>query len=132
MAQAKLGKQPRPKYGAFSKAPLRRARCKSHDKSIEILQIMFTPQETELNLCVNTTPETVSKIAQSAKKEEEEIQAELVQMVENGYIFEKIVSEEGKTQELYSLLPTAPGLWEVTSTKKRGKSAYPAARSPVA
>jgi ferredoxin len=60
----------------------------------------------------------VAKIARTAKKDEGKTRATLERMVDKAVIFKKTVSEAGQDQELYSILPTAPGLWELTFARK--------------
>ena len=88
------------------------------DEFLEILQIMFAPEEAELALCLTPRPETVSKIAQRANKDKEETHKLLEHMVEKGLLLRKPGSREMGSEEQFGLLPTAPGLWEVTFARK--------------
>lgn len=81
---------------------------------LEILRILFTPEEAELGLKLNPIPEALSKLAASAGMHEDELRPTLEEMADKGLVFKTTISEKDETRELYSLLPTAPGLWEMS------------------
>jgi electron transport complex protein RnfB len=85
---------------------------------LEILRTTFTPEEAALALTLSTKPQELSKIAETSSRNIKELRAMLEQMADKGLVFKKKVSDGSETQERYSLLPTAPGLWEVTFAKK--------------
>ncbi len=87
------------------------------DDFMEILKIMFTPEEAELTLLLTPHTEPASKIAERANEDLETIQTKLEKMVEKGLLLKKPGVAETEEKE-FALLPTAPGLWEVTFAKK--------------
>jgi Na+-translocating ferredoxin:NAD+ oxidoreductase subunit B len=88
------------------------------DAFLEILQIMFTPEDAEFALLLSPRLETVSQIAQRTAKDPEYVRNLLEQMVKNGVIHKDFGSPEDKKDDRYGLLPTAAGIWEVTFAKK--------------
>ena len=84
---------------------------------LEILRTMFT--EAEARLALNLTPHTepVSQIAQRLGEDPQILQKQLEEMVYKGLLMKKPGIAETEEQQ-YALLPTAPGLWEVTFAKK--------------
>ncbi len=85
---------------------------------IEILKIMFSPEEAELALFLTPVPVPVSEIAGDTGKDETTLREMLEILVKKGSIFKKTEAVNGKVVELYGLLPSAPGLWETTFAKK--------------
>jgi len=84
---------------------------------LEILQIMSTPEEAQLALILTPHTEPVSQIAERMNEDPESIQKKLERMVKKGLLMKKPGVVESEEQQ-YALLPTAPGLWEVTFAKK--------------
>jgi Na+-translocating ferredoxin:NAD+ oxidoreductase subunit B len=88
------------------------------DAFLEILRIMFTPEEAEFALSLSPRLETVSQIAQRTGKDTEYLRNMLEQMVKNGVLNKEFGSPKDMKEDRYGLLPTAPGIWEVTFAKK--------------
>ncbi|MFC1822368.1 ATP-binding protein [Thermodesulfobacteriota bacterium] len=88
------------------------------DAFLKILQIMFTPEEAEFALSLSPRLETVSQIAQRTGKDSEDVRNLLEQMVKNGVLIKESGSSRDMKEDRYGLLPTAPGIWEVTFAKK--------------
>lgn len=84
---------------------------------LEILELMFTPEEAELALILTPHPEPVSRIAERADEDLETVQKKLELMVKKGLLMKKPGVAETEEKQ-FALLPTAPGLWEVTFAKK--------------
>lgn len=84
---------------------------------LEILQIMFTPEEAQLALHLTPRPEPVSQIAEHIAENPETVLKKLERMVEKGLLLRKPGLSSGNEPQ-YGLLPTAPGLWEVTFARK--------------
>ncbi len=76
---------------------------------IEILQMLFTPEEAELALHLPFSPQPVSEIAQALKRPEED----LVRLCESMANKTLVYSYETRhNKKMYMLFPTAPGLFE--------------------
>jgi len=98
--------------------------CKHLDKHVfgapeagpihEILRILFKPEEAELALALKPMPEEFSKLAESANMDEEVLRSMLEDMADKGLVFKMAIPDKDKTMDFYSLLPTAPGLWEMS------------------
>ncbi len=78
---------------------------------IEILQIMYTPEEAELNMQLPITPTPISEIAKNTGMPEKELKANLDKMADKGLAFRN--SEENT----YHAWSTCPGLWEICFAK---------------
>lgn len=78
------------------------------DEFLEILRMLFTPDEADLALHIGWRPETVERIAGKAGLASEPASALCESMANKGlvYAFEK------RGQKRYALLPTAPGIFE--------------------
>lgn len=83
------------------------------DALVKILRMMFTEEEAEFALCLTPRLETAAQIAQRTDKEAETVRTLLEQMAQRG-----LVRKHLGPPDRYGLLPTAPGIWEVTFAKK--------------
>lgn len=84
---------------------------------LEILRIRFSPEEAELALLLGSKKQSVAAVAASANQSSERFQAKLEEMANKGLVFRQTKTQDGLTQVLYSLLPTAVGLWETSFAK---------------
>lgn len=84
---------------------------------LEILQMMFTPEEARLALSLTPHTEPVSQIAARIGEDPQSVKKQLMQMVDKGLLMKKPGVAPSEEQQ-FALLPTAPGLWEVTFAKK--------------
>ncbi len=73
---------------------------------LEILRILFTPEEAELAIHLKLEHEPASSIAAALGREETEIQSLLDEMARKGVCFKDPINQ------LFGSFPTAPGLWE--------------------
>ncbi len=78
------------------------------DEFLEILRILFTPEEAELALHLPFSPQRASEIARALGRPEEEIVALCERMADKTLVY----AYEVRGQSLYMLFPTAPGLFE--------------------
>ncbi|HSR34216.1 MAG TPA: 4Fe-4S binding protein [Anaerolineae bacterium] len=90
---------------------------------LEILRILFTPEEAALALSLSFKPGRDSEIAQGAGLPVEEVVARCEAMADKGLVY----AFEARGRHFYMLLPTAPGLFEFPFMK-RGRLDLPFAR----
>lgn len=81
---------------------------------LEILRIRFTPEEAEVALILGPDHVALPKLAKRANRDEGELRLILERMADKALVYKKTKTENGVTTELYSLLPTAVGLWETS------------------
>jgi Pyruvate/2-oxoacid:ferredoxin oxidoreductase delta subunit len=79
-----------------------------HDKFLEILHMLFTPDEAALAIHLGFWPASSSDIAAAAGLPEERVLALCEAMADKGILYGFQVRDEHR----YCLLPTAPGLFE--------------------
>ena len=79
-----------------------------HDEFLEILRMLFTPQEADLALHLGWKPEPVSTIANKAGVAPNAAQALCESMANKGLVF----AYASDASMRYALLPTAPGIFE--------------------
>jgi electron transport complex protein RnfB len=84
---------------------------------LEILRIRFTPEEAEIALLLGSGRHTAAAVAVSAGQSPAVFEAKLEQVAIKGLVFKETKTKDGMTQVLYSLLPTAVGLWETSFAK---------------
>ncbi|MBT4363274.1 MAG: hypothetical protein HN737_02125 [Desulfobacterales bacterium] len=84
---------------------------------IEILKIRFTPEEAEIALILSQMPADISTLAKSADMDEEALKSILEQMADKVLVFKQHQKADGTNKDVYSLLPTAVGLWETSFAK---------------
>ena len=87
------------------------------DALLEILRIRFTPEEAEVALLLDQVPKDVPTLAKSASMDEDTLRSILEQMAEKVLVFKRTQTIDGATKDVYSLLPTAVGLWETSFAK---------------
>jgi Na+-translocating ferredoxin:NAD+ oxidoreductase RNF subunit RnfB len=92
-------------------------RAPESDALIEILKIRFTPEEAEVALLLKQLPKIFSEIAQSTRMEDAKLQSVLETMADKALVFKQAKTIDGVNQAVYSLLPTAVGLWETSFAK---------------
>jgi Fe-S-cluster-containing hydrogenase component 2 len=78
------------------------------DEFLEILQMLFTPQEADLALHLGWKPEPMTTIAAKADVLPEQAAALCESMANKGLVY----GYTKRGQMVYALLPTAPGLFE--------------------
>ena len=78
------------------------------DEFLEILRILFTPEEAELAVHLPFAPQRAGEIAASLGRPEEEIVRLCEQMAAKTLLY----SYDARGQKLYMLFPSAPGLFE--------------------
>jgi len=81
---------------------------------LEILRIRFTPEEAEVALLLGQLHQEVNELAQKAGRNVGELHAILERMADKALVYKKTEVRDGGSRELYSLLPTAVGLWETS------------------
>ncbi len=86
------------------------------DSILEILRILFTPEEAELALHLPFRPGRDSAIARRAEVPVEEVVALCEAMADKGLVY----AYEVRGRHFYMLFPTAPGLFEFPFMKHRG------------
>lgn len=79
-----------------------------------ILRIRFTPEEAEVCLILGQGHEELSVLATKSNRSERELRSMLEQMADKALVFKITSTEDGASKELYSLFPTAVGLWETS------------------
>jgi len=85
---------------------------------LEILRIRFTPKEAEVALLLGSNRQTAAAVAAAAADQSQNVlQTILEEMANKGLVFKETKTRDGLTQVLYSLLPTAVGLWETSFAK---------------
>ncbi len=84
---------------------------------LEILRIRFTPEEAEVALLLDSRLRTVASLASSANRGEDALRSVLEEMADKALVLKQTKGKGGETKELYSLLPTAVGLWETSFAK---------------
>ncbi|OHD69586.1 MAG: hypothetical protein A2W19_00840 [Spirochaetes bacterium RBG_16_49_21] len=87
---------------------------------IEILGILFTPEEAALAMTMSYKPWSVDKIAAVASLSESEAEKRLESMANKGIIFSK--NKDGK--KLYGLVPLIPGVFEFPFMKSDASAKY--------
>ncbi|MFB3812475.1 MAG: ATP-binding protein [Terriglobales bacterium] len=87
------------------------------DSILEILRIRFTPEEAEIALSLGQVPQDVAAIAKSSGRTEESLRPILEQMADKALVLKETKGVDGVTKDVYSLLPTAVGLWETSFAK---------------
>jgi ferredoxin len=92
-------------------------RAPAADALIEILKIRFTPEEAAAALLLDQRPQTIQAIAQRAGVEAAAIEARLEEMADKALVFKKKKTVVEGEINVYSLLPTAVGLWETSFAK---------------
>lgn len=75
---------------------------------LDILRILFTPEEAELAVHLPFAPQRVSEIAAALGRPEEEVTRLCEQMADKTLLY----AYEARGVKVYMLLPTAPGLFE--------------------
>lgn len=75
---------------------------------LEILRMLFTPEEADLALHIGWRPEFVERIAEKAGMPKEQATALCESMADKGLIYAYLL----RGRMVYALLPTAPGLFE--------------------
>ncbi|TAL33023.1 MAG: hypothetical protein EPN93_15270 [Spirochaetes bacterium] len=86
------------------------------DTFIEILKILFTPEEADVALVMSFKPLALAKIAQAASLDEKTAGERLEKMANKAIIF----SKEKDGAKSYGLVPTIPGLFEFPFMKGGG------------
>lgn len=87
------------------------------DALLEILRIRFTPEEAEAALVLDQVPKDVPTLAKAAGMDEDTLRSILEQMADKVLVFKHTKKIDGATKNVYSLLPTAVGLWETSFAK---------------
>jgi len=77
---------------------------------LEILRLLFTPEEAELALHLPFTPQRVSEIAAAIDRSVEEVIRLCERMADKTLIY--AYETRTKNERMYMLFPTAPGLFE--------------------
>ncbi len=83
---------------------------------LEILRIRFTPEEAELALLLGSKKQTAAAVA-AFTNQSPDVRGKLEEMANKGLVFKETKTKDGLKQVLYSLLPTAVGLWETSFAK---------------
>jgi electron transport complex protein RnfB len=78
------------------------------EEFLEILRLLFAPEEAELALHLPFAPQRVDEIAAALGRPEEEVAGLCEQMADKTLLY----AYEAQGKQLYMLLPTAPGLFE--------------------
>jgi len=81
---------------------------------LEILRIRFSPEEAEVALLMGPDHRAPAQVAAGTRFSESEMHSILEQMADKALVYKKIVDQENSAREIYSLLPTAVGLWETS------------------
>lgn len=84
------------------------------DSIVDILRIRFTPEEAEVALSLGQAHEELSAIAEKAGRSEDELLPILERMADKTTVYKIPGTEDGKSNDVYALLPTAVGLWETS------------------
>lgn len=84
---------------------------------LEILKIRFTPEEAEIALLLGQVPQDVPSLAASSGMSEAGLRSVLEEMADRVLVFKQQVEKDGERRDVYSLLPTAVGLWETSFAK---------------
>jgi electron transport complex protein RnfB len=92
-------------------------RAPESDSFIEILKIRFTSEEAKIALILNQMPEDIPTLAKSADMDEGSLGSILEQMADKVLVFKQKQKIAEATKDVYSLLPTAVGLWETSFAK---------------
>ena len=92
-------------------------RAPAADSLIEILKIRFTPEEAEVALHLGQRFKTIDQIAKDASQGKAEMQAKLETMADKALVFKQTRTKDDGDEVVYSLLPTAVGLWETSFAK---------------
>ena len=79
-----------------------------HEKFLEILRTLFTPEEAELATHLGFWPARSSDIAEAAGLSQERVLQLCEGMADKGVVY----GFQVRDQHRYCLLPTAPGLFE--------------------
>ncbi|HSV95723.1 MAG TPA: 4Fe-4S dicluster domain-containing protein [Spirochaetota bacterium] len=87
---------------------------------IEILKILFTPDEAAVALAMSFKAGSIGKIAAAASLPEPETEKRLEAMANKGILFSK--SKDGK--KIYGLVPLIPGVFEFPFMKSDGSPMY--------
>jgi electron transport complex protein RnfB len=85
------------------------------DSILEILHILFTPEEAELALHLPFKPGRDSEIARKAGLPVEDVVSRCEAMADRGLVY----AFEARGRHFYMLLPTLPGLYEFPFMKRR-------------
>lgn len=92
-------------------------RAPAADALIEILKIRFTPEEAAAALLLEQRPQSIQEIADKHSMVAADIETRLEAMADKALVFkQKKTRAEGEIN-VYSLLPTAVGLWETSFAK---------------
>ncbi|MBE0596489.1 MAG: hypothetical protein IH614_04400, partial [Desulfuromonadales bacterium] len=81
---------------------------------LEILRLRFTPAEAEVALLLGPSHVDAVTLAARSNRREDELLTLLEQMADKALVYKKVVEREGGARDVYSLLPTAVGLWETS------------------
>lgn len=81
---------------------------------LEILHLRFTPEEAEVALSLGSVHADLEKLAKRSNRSVGELRPILEQMADKALVYKKSVTRDGVATEMYSLLPTAVGLWETS------------------
>lgn len=92
-------------------------RAPAAESILEILRIRFSPEEAEIALLLESRPQGVEALTAQANKSEDALRPILEEMANKALVMKETESNDGVTQEVYSLLPTAVGLWETSFAK---------------
>jgi Na+-translocating ferredoxin:NAD+ oxidoreductase subunit B len=84
---------------------------------LEILRIRFTPEEANVSLHLSNRAKDLQAIAESSGLAEDALLPILEQMADKVLIFKRTKAVQGVSKVVYSLLPTAVGLWETSFAK---------------
>ena len=87
---------------------------------IEILKILFTPEEAAVAVTMSYRVGSIDKIAAAASLPEHETEKRLESMANKGIIYSK--NKDGK--KLYGLVPLIPGVFEFPFMKSDGSPMY--------
>ncbi|MBI5895290.1 MAG: hypothetical protein HZB24_04525 [Desulfobacterales bacterium] len=92
-------------------------RAPASDAILEILKIRFTPEEAQIALLLGQVPKDIAMLAKSSGIAENGIRSVLDSMAEKALVFKQKKEKDGILRDVYSLLPTAVGLWETSFAK---------------
>ena len=81
---------------------------------LEILKLRFTPEEAEAALLLSQTPQGLEAMADNTDISKHDLGAILDQMANKALVFKQGKEIDGSKRDIYSLLPTAVGLWETS------------------
>lgn len=92
-------------------------RAPAADALIEILKIRFTPEEAATALLLEQRPQTVHEILEKTQLDPAMLESRLEAMADKALVFKQKKPAAGGENIVYSLLPTAVGLWETSFAK---------------